>query len=153
MTMQRLTRLEMLFTDTPVYFITACTEKRRNLLADPEVHEAFRTFCQQARERGVLVGRYVLMPDHLHAFVCHPPEALGLSPWMKSLKNSLSKLWRARGIEAPHWQKGFFDNLIRSNESHAEKWKYVRENPVRAGLVAKAEAWPFAGFIQPDSWI
>ena len=150
--MQRLTRLEMLFTDTPVYFITACTEKRRKLLADPEVHEVFRTFCQQARERGVLVGRYVLMPDHLHLFVCHPPEALGLSSWMKSLKNSLSKVWRAHGVEAPHWQKGFFDHLIRSNESHAEKWKYVRENPVRAGLVEKAEDWPFAGFIQPDSW-
>ncbi len=72
--------------------------------------------------------------------------------WMKSLKNTLSKHWREHGIEAPHWQKGFFDHLIRSGESHAEKWKYVRVNPVRAGLVAQAEDWPYAGAIQPDSW-
>jgi len=100
----------------------------------------------------VLVGRYVLMPDHLHLFVCVPPGAVGLSVWMKSLKNTLSRHWRESGIEAPHWQKGFFDHLIRSGESHAEKWKYVRENPVRAGLVEHADAWPYGGAIQPDSW-
>jgi putative transposase len=150
--MERLSRLDSVFTEAPVYFITACTEKRRHLLANREVHEVFQQFCVNARDRGVLVGRYVLMPDHLHLFVCIPPGALGLSMWMKSLKNALSKQWREHGIEAPHWQKGFFDHLIRSGESHGEKWKYVRENPVRAGLVVKAEDWPYAGAIQPDSW-
>jgi putative transposase len=149
--MKRLSRLEMVFTEAPVYFITACTEKRRHLLANDDVHEVFRRFCILARDRGVLVGRYVLMPDHLHLFVCIPPGAVGLSMWMKSLKNTMSKHWREHGIEAPHWQKGFFDHLIRSGESHAEKWKYVRENPVRAGLVGKAEDWLYAGAIQPDS--
>jgi len=149
---KRLSRLEMVFTEAPVYFITACTEKRRHLLATEGAHEIFRNFCVNARESGVLVGRYVLMPDHLHLFVCIPPGAVGLSAWMKSLKNTLSKHWRESGIEAPHWQKGFFDHLIRSSESHAEKWKYVRKNPVRAGLVANAEDWPYAGAIQPDSW-
>jgi REP element-mobilizing transposase RayT len=143
--------LESLYTDTPVYFITTCTEKRRRLLDNEGAHEAFRRFCEGARERGALVGRYVLMPDHLHLFVCIPPGEMGLSNWMKSLKNSLSKSWRAKGMEAPHWQKGFFDHLIRSDESHAEKWRYVRENPVRAGLVAKAEDWPYAGQILPEA--
>ena len=32
-------------------------------------------------------------------------------------------------------QEGFFDHLLRSYESYAQKWEYVRENPVRAGLV------------------
>jgi len=50
----------------------------------------------------------------------------------------------------PHWQKGFFDHLLRSEESHAEKWQYVRENPVRAGLCLTAEEWPYAGQIMPD---
>ena len=43
---------------------------------------------------------------------------------------------RERGVTPPHWQKGFFDHVLRSQESAGEKWKYVRENPVRAGLVA-----------------
>lgn len=149
--MHRLTRLESLYTEAPVYFITTCTQGRRRLLDNEGAHEAFRGFCEGARERGALVGRYVLMPDHLHLFVCIPPGEMGLSAWMKSLKNSLSKHWRERGIEAPHWQKGFFDHLIRNNASHAEKWKYVRENPVRAGLVERAEDWPYAGRILEDA--
>lgn len=150
--MDRLRRLDWVYTEAPVYFVTACTENRLNLLANPGAHECMRNFCIQARERGVLVGRYVLMPDHLHLFACIPPEAVGLSSWMKSLKNAMSKHWREQGIPAPHWQKGFFDHLIRSSESHAEKWRYVRDNPVRAGLVENAEDWPFAGTIQADSW-
>ena len=149
--MSRLTGLETVFSEAPVYFVTACTEGRRPLLANQGVHDVFQTFCVVARNRGALVGRYVLMPDHLHLFVCIPPGEMGLSIWMKSLKNTISKYWRARNIDAPHWQKGFFDHLIRSGESHAEKWKYVRENPVRAGLVTTAEDWPYAGNILPDS--
>jgi hypothetical protein len=39
------------------------------------------------------------------------------------------------------------DHLLRSDESYAEKWNYVRENPVRAGLAQSAEDWPYAGEI------
>ena len=45
------------------------------------------------------------------------------------------------------WQRGFFDHLLRSAESYGQKWNYVRENPVRAGLVAQPEDWPYAGEI------
>jgi REP element-mobilizing transposase RayT len=44
------------------------------------------------------------------------------------------------------WQRGF-DHLIRKTESYAQKWDYVRENPVRAGLVNRHEDWPFQGGI------
>ena len=66
--MNRLSRLDIIFIEAPVYFITACTEKRRHLLANDDAHEVFRRFCSLARGRGVLVGRYVLMPDHLGGF-------------------------------------------------------------------------------------
>jgi putative transposase len=45
----------------------------------------------------------------------------------------------------PVWQRGFFDHLLRSEESYAQKWDYVRENPVRAQLVERVEDWPYAG--------
>jgi putative transposase len=149
--MQRLTRLDWIYTDTPVYFITAVTHGRQRILADEATHAVFRAFCQSAHDRGVLVGSYVLMPDHLHVFVCVPPGDGRLSAWMKSLKNTLSKHWRSQGIAATHWQKGYFDHLLRSEESHAEKWKYVRDNPVRAQLCLTPDDWPYAGQIQPDS--
>jgi len=151
--MKRLGQLDEVFAENPVYFITACTHGRVKLLACQDTHQAFLTFSNQARCRGALVGRYVLMPDHLHLFVCTTTEGIGLSDWMKSLKNALSKNWRRHAIAAPHWQKGFFDHLLRSQESHAEKWKYVRENPVRAGLCHCADDWPYAGQVLPDSYM
>ena len=64
---------------------------------------------------------------------------------MKSLKNSLSKTLREMNVPAPHWQKGFFDHVMRSEESYSEKWLYVAENPVRKKLAARPEAWPYQG--------
>ena len=43
------------------------------------------------------------------------------------------------------WQPGFFDHLLRGDESYAEKWEYVRGNPVRHGLVRCAEHWKYQG--------
>ena len=44
---------------------------------------------------------------------------------------------------------GIFDHVLRSHESYADKWRYVLENPVRAGLVTRAGDWPYAGEIAP----
>jgi len=45
----------------------------------------------------------------------------------------------------PLWQPGFFDHILRNDESYTQKWEYVRENPVRAGLVSLADDWPYQG--------
>jgi putative transposase len=153
------------------------TEDRKPILANATVHEDFRKFCEAGLTRGVFVGKYVLMPDHLHLFVTfgdeyestlierrrsqtdatndrgEPVAAVSdrclslLSEWVKSLKNSLSKTSRGMNIPAPHWQKGFFDHVMRSEESYSEKWLYVAENPVRKRLVPRPEDWPYQGEI------
>ena len=154
----RLKRLDRLFTSHPLYFVTANTEARKPILANAGVHADFRKFCEAGLTCGVFVGKYVLMPDHLHLFVAFgnkyesalaarrsQSDATGevpvaavydrristLSDWMKSLKNTLSKTLRGMNVPAPHWQKGFFDHVMRSEESYSEKWLYVAENPVR----------------------
>ena len=38
-------------------------------------------------------------------------------------------------IEPPIWQSDYFDRYLRSSESYSDKWQYVEQNPVRAGLV------------------
>ena len=143
----RPTRLERLFADQPVYFITACAHQRNPVLNNAPVHPAFQNFAQQAASRGIFVGNYVLMPDHLHSFVASSPDTTPISLWVKSMKNFLSKTLREEGIPAPHWQKGFFDHVLRSEDSYAEKWDYVAHNPVRAGLVEHPEQWPVRGQI------
>jgi hypothetical protein len=45
------------------------------------------------------------------------------------------------------WQQEFFDHVLRSAESHDQKWQYVRDNPVRAGLVNDPDQWPWQGQI------
>jgi hypothetical protein len=63
---------------------------------------------------------------------------------VRLLKRCLSKEIAAA---PPHWQHGFFDHLLRHSESYAQKWEYVRENPVRAGLVSNSDEWPWQGEI------
>ena len=146
---QRLHRLDLLFVRSPTYFVTTCTYKRRKLLATTAVHESFLQFARQGPTHGAWVGAYVIMPDHLHLFVATDDQTISLPAWMKSLKNAISKTLRLDGVRSPHWQKTFFDHLLRSRESYSEKWSYVRENPVRADLVRTAEDWPFMGEIFP----
>jgi putative transposase len=143
----RLQRLKWLFTDCPVYYITVCTEPRRSILANIEIHGSFKIFAERAKEYSVLVGRYVLMPDHAHFFAAFTPRSPSLSKWMKSWKNYLLKTLRHMGIPAQHWEKDFFDHVMRSAESYDEKWRYVRENPVRAGLVKRWDDLPYQGEI------
>ena len=147
MSPHRLRRLPQIFDPHSIFFITACTDKRRTLLANASVHQAFTEFCEAAQARGIGVGRYILMPDHLHLFASFGANAPGVPMWMKSLKNGMSKTLRGLGVEGPHWQKGFFDHVLRSRESYAQKWTYVAANPVRKGLVTRTEDWPFQGEI------
>jgi REP element-mobilizing transposase RayT len=142
----RLSRLFSVYYDGAVFFVTFCTQNRRPLLANEPVHRSFSTFCSAAQERHILVGRYVIMADYLHLFV-HLPNPDHLSSWVKSLKNSLSKTLREQKIESPHWQRNYFDHLLRSDESACQKWEYVRLNPVRAGLVTEDSEWPYQGEI------
>ena len=41
------------------------------------------------------------------------------------------------------WQKNFFDHRLRSDESWDEKAAYIRNNPVRAGLLPEGQTWPY----------
>ncbi len=143
----RLSRLDWLFTKVPVYFLTTCTAGRQSLLANPEIHEVFVQYSRRAADHKVFVGRYVIMPDHLHLFAAFCPESPDLSIWVKGLKAVIARHLKCSGMPGPYWQERFFDHVLRSEESHAQKWLYVRDNPVRAGLVATWSDWSYQGEI------
>jgi REP element-mobilizing transposase RayT len=123
------------------------------------MHFAERAYSQY----NIAVGRYVIMPDHMHLFVCGPDD-FELGRWMGMLKQCLEKnlalhdesrgtsptgrrLQKKLTLRQPVGQRRFFDHVLRNDESYAQKWNYVRENPVRAGLVANADDCPYAGEI------
>lgn len=151
-------RLRDIHVPSPGYFVTCCTYQRQNLLANDAIHLAFLDFVKRGGAvRSIAVGRYVIMPDHLHLFVRGSYD-FRLSIWVNLLKGYLTK--RIRGSHPQDcdsdcsrlpvvkvWQRGFFDHVLRSRESYSEKWQYVEQNPVRAGLVKKAEHWLYAGEI------
>jgi putative transposase len=139
-------RLEQIFQryDPPLYFVTFNTYRRRQLLANERVHQQLIVFGQSGLARGIALGRYVIMPDHIHLFVRGSLDFV-LAQWVRVLKRSLSA---AIPEARPHWQSGFFDHLIRHSESYAEKWEYVCQNPVRAGFVRQYEEWPWQGEIE-----
>jgi REP element-mobilizing transposase RayT len=142
---ERLRRLEWIYTRSPIFFVTTCTARRHALLARDDVQAAILKYGEAGPAHGAWLGAFVLMPDHLHCFVGFDGDRIQLSIWVKSLKNAISKTLRAAGLASPHWQRGFFDHVLRSEESYEEKWNYVRDNPVRAGLVKCWEDWQFRG--------
>jgi REP element-mobilizing transposase RayT len=128
--------------------VTFNTSTRAPLLARPQVHDVFRAFGHKAHEDyDVAVGRYVIMPDHVHLFAAFSATGITLSQWVQSLRSVLGKELLRLGFQKPHWQEGFFDHLLRSAESYEEKWVYVRMNPVRAGLCGEPDDWPYQGEI------
>jgi hypothetical protein len=50
------------------------------------------------------------------------------------------------------WQPHPFHHRLRRQESYAEKWNYVRENPLRKGLATIADDWPFQGMMESLRW-
>ena len=132
----------------PFYFITFNVRDRQPRLACDSVHHAWLAFARRAPDHGASVGRYVVMPDHVHLFVWLT-DTTDLSRWGQSLKAVLGKTLLELGHNKPHWQEGFFDHLLRSGESYAEKWEYIRLNPVRKGLCARPEDWPYQGEMTP----
>ena len=83
--------------DPPVYFVTFCTHRRKQVLASKQTHSAFVEFARRGTEFNVAVGRYVIMPDHVHLFVCGD-ERFVLSRWITALKQALARANGARKI-------------------------------------------------------
>jgi putative transposase len=120
------------------FFITLCCQTRgTNQLCSPTVAEKLLTAVgHYHNELRWYVSLWLLMPDHLHALVaCPREEDLGrtIATWKRFTA-------REAGIV---WQKGFFDHRLRADESFEEKAYYIRQNPVRKGLVAQPEDWPY----------
>jgi hypothetical protein len=62
------------------------------------------------------------------------------------------KVAKSLGIGPGKWQRCLCHHRIRTEEQYAEKREYLRQNPVRAGLVSPPDEWPWQGEIEPIEW-
>lgn len=90
---------------------------------------------------GVLA--YCFMPDHLHLLL-EAKEGANLIRFMKTFKQTSAYHYR-RTFHQPLWQKGYYDHILRKEEDVRGVARYIFENPVRAGLVASPDDYPFLG--------
>ena len=127
---------------TPTFFVTICAESRGGsplLPAAGAILESIRI----RNSRGVWFAKdAVVMPDHVHLLVAIPAEA-GLAATVGNWKRYLA---RTAGVE---WQENFFDHRIRNADEESEKFEYIRQNPVKKGLCATPEAWPWRFAAEP----
>jgi putative transposase len=107
--------------DSPLCFVTFCTHLRKPYLACDEVQAAFIAYSERARrEFNIAVGRYVLMPDHVHLFV-RGSQIFALGSWVGQLKQPLAKAAGLPRAKMQLCEEGFFDHVLRNDESYSQK--------------------------------
>jgi putative transposase len=79
-------RLDFIFSSEPVYFVTFCTRDRRPIGDLKKAQVGLEAYAERGlNEFGIALGRYVVMPDHIHLFVCGGADFV-LSRWVAGLK-------------------------------------------------------------------
>jgi putative transposase len=130
-----------------IVFLTVCTKGRAPWLATDAVHDLLVATWTAAT--AWLVGRYIVMPDHIHLFAGPGGSDVPLDNWVKFWKSQFTK----RHDDRSHrWQPDHWDRRLRDNDSYDGKWEYVRANAVRHRLVQRAEDWPYAGELNVLPW-
>ena len=124
--------------DAPL-FVTFCAGSP--LVLSKEARDVLEHILREHGKRIDLFAA-VVMPDHVHVLLTALRDENGwpvpLLEIMQSLKSCtahrINKLLHRSG---PVWEEESFDHVLRSDESLKEKCEYIRQNPVRAGLVQK----------------
>jgi len=83
------------------------------------------------------------MPDHMHALLEGLDDASDFRRYAKMAKQRSGAAYALRS-DGPLWQKGYYDHVLRDDEDSKEVAFYIVANPVRAGLCAAADDWPWS---------
>ncbi|MGA3068411.1 MAG: transposase [Tepidisphaeraceae bacterium] len=118
---------------------------RMRLFQKPGDYAAFVDLMADAAERvaGVRVLGYCVMPNHWH-LVLWPRRDGELSAYMRWLSNTHVRRWRQywHTVGQGHVYQGRFKSFpVQSDRHLLTLLRYVEANPLRAGLVKRAEDW------------
>jgi len=130
-----------------VYHITKCRHEGAALsLADPRVAPILIDSIRWHRDHGhAHLFAFVVMPDHVHwLFLLGEKRSLD-----EVMYGFSSHTWqRIVPVHAPDtrtiWEEEYHDHQLRAEERVWETIEYIHDNPVRKGLCARAEDWPWS---------
>jgi REP element-mobilizing transposase RayT len=133
-----------------IYFVTIVVLDRCNLFLDHHLAQATIDCLLNLKQQIKFnIYCYCLMPDHFHALIGigESNKTLGeICGAFKSLSTRAYWQW----YEGKLWQRQFFDHIIRNETDFYETMEYIKQNPVRKGLVKSAGEWLYTGEI--DNW-
>lgn len=127
------------------YFITASCRDKKNLLQSERSARLFINVLHHYRaEQKYLLHEFVVMPNHFHLLLT-PAEDVTLERALQLIKGGFSyRAAREIGIRGGLWQTSFYDHRVRNAAEYQRCREYIRQNPVRRGLAAEAETYPFS---------
>ena len=127
-----------------VYHVLNRANARRTLFADEGDYAAFERVLAQACTRvSMRLLAYCVMPNHWH-LVVWPRQDGDLSRFMNWLTLTHTQRWHQHrhSVGEGHVYQGRFKSFpVETNEYCLTVCRYVERNPVRAGLVERAEQW------------
>jgi REP element-mobilizing transposase RayT len=133
-----------------VYFITF--RSSRDVLPAPALRQVMENIRYDHGKRYDLHFA-VVMPDHVHLLLQprekEPGKWFDLAEIMKGIKGvSSRRINQLLGTTGTVWQAESFDRIMRNEEEYLQKWDYMWNNPVKAGLVEQSEQYEF--FVFPE---
>lgn len=145
------------FTEPKLFFVTTTILNHERLFTGSELCDQVEGMLfRVAKNTKTTLMAHCLMPSHIHLIAGHNDGGPGISKFMQSLKSLVSHmLFKERhGI----WMPRFDDVILASEHVFLTKLNYIHENPVRAGLVAKAEDWKWSSVRfwyhdEPSEWL
>ncbi len=89
---------------------------------------------------------WCIMPNHVHLLIEQMPGH-SLSKIVQSWKSfAAHKANELLGRSGPFWMPDYFDRFIRDEKHFSAVVEYIRQNPVKAGLVDEPEKWAWSGY-------
>ena len=130
----------------PYHILNRAVATRR-LFEDAGDYQSFGRVLAEAQARiPVRLFSYCIMPTHWH-LVLAPEKDGGLSAFMAWLTMTHTQRWHThRGsVGSGHLYQGRFKSFpIQADDHFITVCRYVERNPLRAGLVQRAQDWQWS---------
>jgi putative transposase len=139
--------------------VTQRGNARQFILNSDADRDVYLSLLRESTEEHTasLIG-YCLMSNHVH-LVMVPHQADALAKTLKQTHGRYAAFWNAKYCSSGHVWQGRFYSCPLDRPHLWEALRYTELNPVRAGLVADAEAWTWSsaavhcGFKMADEWL
>lgn len=103
-----------------------------------------KCLSEVAERRGVAVHAFVLMTNHVHLLIT-PSEAGAASAMMQDVgRRYVRTINQAHGRTGTLWEGRYRSSLVESERYFLACHRYIELNPVRAGIVPRAEDYPWS---------